>query len=217
MLIPTMIYDNFYKEPEKVVSLSKTFSYSKDDQGRYPGERTQLLHEIDYGFFSFTAEKILALMFPNNWDNLQFTARAYFQRISKKYPNQGWIHRDIPYEFTAIVYLSKHTECGTSIFDTTGSYPITENLEEKKKGYKDVKLEKEKDYLLENNKEYNESIKIKSKFNRIIIFDSYQSHGAHGFIEDNIKEDRLTLIYFFDRLVGTDSKCRFHGAECQRM
>jgi len=125
MLIPTFVFDDFFKNPYDVKKYANSLNYKKAETGRWPGERTDSLHTIDHIFFEKTGEKILSLMFPNDWDNMKFSAEGYFQKISNNYKNKGWIHRDIPFSFTAIIYLSHHEFCGTSIFKPKTIFPET--------------------------------------------------------------------------------------------
>ena len=217
MLIPTLVFDDFFKNPYAVKKYASSLKYTPSTTGRWPGERSDPIHEFDHNLFERTGEKILSLMFPNNWDTMKFSAEGYFQKISSNYKNKGWIHRDIPFSFTAIIYLSHHEFCGTSIFKPKTIFPETKNLDEKVKAYSLGKTKSENKFLKENNDAYIETIHIKSMFNRIIIFDSYSSHAAQKFVEENTDEDRLTLIYFFADVLGQNKEIKYHGSECKRL
>jgi hypothetical protein len=196
MIYPTIILDNFFQEPEKVIKFANNLKYIEDEFGQYPGVRTELLHLNYMPFFEKFGKKILTVMYPSI-KKITFNCALSFQKISKEYINKGWVHRDECTDFTAIVYLSKHKNCGTSIFDSKEVYH-TFNDFSKKDMYINKKFEENLKHLDINNNQFEETINIKSKFNRLIIFDGGQYHAAQKFIENDIDEDRLTLIGFFN-------------------
>ena len=79
---------------------------------------------------------------------------------------------------------------------------IDQNLIEKKYG---ENLNENK-YLNENNEKFDKILTIDSKFNRLLLFDSNQYHAAEKFKEQDIDEDRLTLITFFTNISGNCNK-----------
>lgn len=214
MLIPTLVYDNFFRDYEEVVNYSKQVEYFSDKEGAWPGKRSLPLHEINRNLFDFVTRKIVKLMWPSSYENIHYIARSQFQSIPRDFINEGWIHSD-PSILTAIIYLSKHKECGTSIFESKNfNFNSIINEENKRKSYINKTFKNENKYLKENNNNFEETISVKSRPNRIVIFDSQQMHAAHKFTEKNIEEDRLTLITFFSYFHGTGMK--WHGSECLR-
>ena len=71
------------------------------------------------------------------------------------------------------------------------------------------------DHLKNNNDQFEETINIKSKFNRFIMFDAAQFHAAQKFTENNVAEDRLTLIGFFNNIYFPGIK--YNGIEHKRL
>lgn len=212
MLIPTLVYDNFFRNPDEVINYAEQLEYFSNEEGRWPGKRSLPLHEINKNLFNFVTSKIIKLLWPSNFEDIYFNAHSTFQKISKDYTNPGWIHQDVEI-LTAIIYLSKHRECGTSIFESK-NFNTLKNTEKKKEIYIKKKFKNELKYLEENNNNFEETISIKSRKNRIIIFDSQQMHAAQKFIEKDLDEDRLTLITFFKEINGHNLK--WHGPECNR-
>lgn len=212
MLIPTIIHDNFFRNPGEVVNYAKQLDYLPDNEGRWPGERSFPLHEINQNLFTFVTTKITKLLWPSSYQDIYFSAYSTFQRISKDYINPGWVHQDIEI-LTAIIYLSNHTECGTSMFESK-NFNTVQHTEKKKETYINNNFKYENKYVKENNNNFEETMSVKSKYNRIIIFDSKQLHAAQKFIEKDIDEDRLTLITFFTDVYGKGLK--WHGPECNR-
>jgi len=199
MIWPTICVDNFFDDPNKVKNYAKTLIYSKDPEGKWPGERTDFMHSINNDLFLLTTKKIMALLYPMTWKTFTWTCEQYFQKIPKGvYKNNGWVHRDDEKEFTAIIYLSEHKNCGTSIYHPKNFSNTIINTDEKEKCYKNTtSMNNEKIILEENNNRFEKTIHFNSKFNRLILFDGNNYHAAEKFNEENINEDRLTLITFF--------------------
>ena len=214
MIYPTICLDNFFNDPFKVLNFSKTLEFFKDKEGAWPGERTRHLHEIDFNFFNYFGSKVMSILYPNVKE-LKFNCSLSFQKIQNSYTNNGWVHSDIGCsDFTCIVYLSHHKNCGTSIYDQKKLGCSELNTKNKKESYTKNLFLKEDKYLEENNNQFEESIIIKSKFNRLIIFDSAQFHSAQKFTEKDILEERLTLIGFFSNIYFPNIK--YNGIEHKR-
>jgi hypothetical protein len=116
MIWPTLCVDNFFNNPEEVKKYALSLEYSASDDGTWPGKRSKPLDKINFNFFKFVTTKIIRLLYPMNVEDLGWKAYASFQKIDGNlYSEPGWVHRDMD-EFTAIIYLSHHENCGTSIF-----------------------------------------------------------------------------------------------------
>jgi len=215
MIWPTMSLDNFFEDPDKIVKFANSFEFKPDPNGKWPGKRTDLLHVLDPIFFNFFSAKVLSVLYPMNFKDMSYKVRLYFQKISNDHVNNGWIHTDYSSEVTAIVYLSKHKECGTSLFECKDPYPKMLHVLEKEKTYLHKNFKEEKEYLDKNNNQFEETISLKSRYNRLVMFDSSQFHAAQKFKENNIEEDRMTLIGFFDSINYLDIK--YHGIQHKRV
>ncbi len=80
--------------------------------------RSKLLHKVDVDFFKIFHSKIFALIYPYHYQHIEYAAYSSFQKVDgDTYKNEGWVHTD-PGEITAIVYLSKHEDCGTSFWES---------------------------------------------------------------------------------------------------
>jgi hypothetical protein len=213
---PTICVDNFFNDPDKVFKFANSLKYTPDNEGRWPGERSDELHKIDRNFFEFFGKKVLSILYPME-AGINFSLRLTFQKISKKYTNEGWVHKDNGYinEFTSIVYLSKHKECGTSLFDSKKIHSFPINEIQKRDTYLKDNFKEENIYLKENNNQFEETISIKSKYNRFIMFDSSQLHAAQKFTENTIEEDRLTLVGFFENVYFPNIK--LNGVQHKRI
>jgi len=196
-MTPTIIKDNFLRYPNKVLDLINKCEFKKDETGRWPGERSEALHNVDDNFFNWIHEKIFALIYPDYSNDIVFEAASYFQKVNGNlYDHEGWVHRDQSL-MTIILYLSKHENCGTSLWEPKTFMKDAINLDIKANMYKG-KIENEKalPYLKENNNQFDKTLTINSKFNRLLIFDSQTYHSADSFKDANCDEDRLTFISF---------------------
>jgi hypothetical protein len=205
---PSICVDNFFEEPEKIKNFSKTLTFKEDPLGKWPGKRSDLLHMVNQEFVTFVTKKIMCILYPMNFDNMQWEVDQMFQKIDKDvYKNKGWVHKDSPNEFTAIIYLSNHLKCGTSLFKSKEFSTEVIHLNHKEQFYKTkLNVDKENIYLNENNDRFEKILTIDSKFNRLFLFDSNHFHAAEKFNDENINEDRLTLIAFFKNIKGNYNK-----------
>ena len=212
MIYPTLIIDNFFNDPDEVRNIG--FSLDKEEiNNAYPGERSKPLHIVNPSFFNWSTNKILSAVFNHQPEDLKLTFDAYqsFQFIkSNPKEGHGWVHNDNDYEFTAMVYLSKHKNCGTSLYKRKeGSFPFQRdshinNNNIKKIYYGSNKKYDEKYFKArdEQNEGFERTVKVESLYNRLLIFDSFQYHGVENFYDPKIKEDRMTLITFFNNIHG---------------
>jgi hypothetical protein len=208
MIWPTIIVDNFFDDPNKIVDISKNLSYAKDTQGSWPGERTACNSQTDKDFYNWINYKIIRLLYPMNHEQMNWICTQFFQKINGNiYKNEGWIHSDSPAEFTAIIYLSKHKNCGTSLFTKKRFFNKGLNNDKKIEIYKKGDFKNELKYLKENNDLFEKSLTVDSKFNRLFLFDANQYHAANNFKDKNCEnEERLTLITFFFSLTANNIK-----------
>jgi len=219
MIWPTLVFDNFFTDPDKIVEISKRYKYI--NEGSYPGVRTDL---INYTFFSWSTLKILTLLYPTEARHLKWQARSHFQKVPANLELDGWVHRDIPAEFTVIIYLSKDG-IGTSLFEPI-SPEITipgETADVKYKFFKNTNISAEERSKVaeareKNNAGFRETLSIKGKYNRLVLFDSSHYHTAHVFKGSESDVERLTYITFFDKIVLGDNKrnLKYPGSESRR-
>jgi len=208
MIWPTIVVDNFFDNPEKIIEVSKKFTFKKHPQGRWPGERCDDISILDNKMFNWINYKIVRLLYPMNHEQMGWKAMQYFQRIDGNvYNTEGWVHSDSPDEFTAIIYLSNHKNCGTSLFSKKTFFNSVSHLKEKQDMYLNKDVKNGLKGLKINNDQFEKTLTIKSKFNRLVLFDANQFHAADSFTEkENENEERFTLITFFSSLITHNIK-----------
>ena len=197
-MFPTIIVDDFFDDPDEVRKFALSLDYYKDEENRWPGLRTKSLHEISPGFYNKTICRLLNIFYNTNHQEYNWSAIMHFQKVDKKYKS-GWIHSDNKEILTNIVYLNENPDknSGTTIYNAKNNInlDVRKNIKEKKLFFGNA-INDDEEYRKSNNEQYEESIIIKNKYNRLVSFDGHLSHGANDFSE----EERLTLIFFIDHL-----------------
>jgi len=205
-VIPTLVVDDFFDNPDGVRALALQQQYTKDPNNHWPGKRSPMLHEIDHGFFVYTINKVLSLFYYTGADvkspemEINWQAFANFQLVDSSY-GSGWIHRDNTL-ITGIIYLNKeyNPNSGTSIFLQKEGWGSINYKEKEKFLNGEMTYQEVEKFRLENHAQYEEVINIKNRYNRLVIFDSNMHHAANDFITANNNEERLTLVFFINRL-----------------
>jgi hypothetical protein len=218
MIWPTLCVDNFFKDPKAVIEFSKTLDFIKND-GRYPGYRTKPVHTVNPDFFQLSTAKIMASLYPNEalTGSLKWTATQYFQKIKTNENKElGYVHQDLEFEFTSIVYLSDEEDAGTAIFKKIKE-PIPSHNNVKIKKYLNNKKSKEYFDSIKKNREcFQQTLEFTSLKNRMVLFDASQFHAVNNFGKE--QKERLTLITFFNSVSRDDgSALKFHVNECLKM
>lgn len=221
MLFPTYIVDNFFDNPHEIVEYAKTLEYIPADDGRWPGARTKQLHEFNNELFEMVTRKVTKIIWPYHAPHHIWRGSTTFQKIpADAKTGAGWIHSDTPSELTALIYLSHHKNCGTSIYKPKDGRFANDSIHvDLKCDY--YKNDKEKDTayykaLKENNDLFEKTTQVNSVFNRCLLFDSHALHGADYFYDPNCKEDRLTMITFFAAFGGGLKGMKFPIPEMKR-
>ena len=199
---PYTIVDNFFSDPDSIREYALGLEYISSPDGRWPGKRSKLLHELDHRFFVQLMEKISYLFADRSpKDYIDYTCGATFQKISSDY-GKGWVHADDPTFLTSIIYLSPsgNIDTGTSFFKLkNGILPDWGNEEVKRRGNLDPSFRQTDEYrnaLEYNNNQFNETVRVGGNYNRLIAFDSPEYHSANDF---STKEERLTMVLFFEK------------------
>ena len=134
---------------------------------------------------------------------IQYNAEASFQIIDEKY-GDGWVHHDGDGSLmTAIIFLTPGFSSGTSIYKSKN--PATYNISK----YLNDKTESIKNKVPSNSKElhnnnFEETVSVKGKYNRMVLFDSHLFHAAHQFFGDTKDNSRLTLVVFIKQIASKE-------------
>jgi len=207
MRFPTVCYDGFYNDPEKVVDFALSLDYYSD-VGRYPGCRTKCLSTIDMKFAHESINKVLSMFGDFDDPNVILDAETAFHKTWRfstdpcSPANDGWIHKDGAL-LAAVVYLSKNPDpnSGTTIFkrkfgEETPPLPIVSGEVLGMEKQVDVNsIKKYERSLIENNKPFDVQMEVKNAYNRIICYDGEQDHTQTNYWMSN-EDFRLTQVFF---------------------
>ena len=188
---PSLIIENFYNNFDEVLKISKEVEYFSND-GTWPGKRSDLLHKINKPFFNLTTTKIIQALFPNEYENLTWSARMHFQKISMK--GKGFIHQDGD-EISCLIYISGGEGVGgTSLYKPKGI--IKDRIGYLKESMNAYKENKSLETLVEkHNKQFQLTTKVAFEPNKLFLFDSNQYHAADDFVGE-----RCTIVVFFQEI-----------------
>ncbi|NDB61755.1 hypothetical protein EB001_25440 [bacterium] len=203
---PTIIVDNFYKQPDKIREFALKQEYL-DSPGNYPGKRTKKLHELNRDLFDGFCSKLFSLYYTHA--DLKYSVDTSFWKVGTldsdptSPKNMGFIHNDNCL-FAGVIYLIPgfNFNLGTTIYSrikekTQGPNPAM------KRYYstgEDIGFD---DYILENNSAYEQTIKIGNVYNRLISFDKSVPHApSHYYMGD---ETRLVQVFFVHKIESSIS------------
>ena len=200
--IPVTVVDDFWFDPHSLVDYSKTLTFNGPSENQqFPGVRCDI-EEKNPELFSSMINSVLSMFVDVN-EQTEWTASLSFQ-ITDSSLQQGWIHQDDVSLMAFILYLSEDPDpnSGTSIW-TRKNYD--ESLENesvktlKRQTFRGESPLNENYFNVLNrfNSQFEETIEVKNKFNRLLVFDSNTYHGVKKFVDN-----RLTLVGFINRLKG---------------
>jgi hypothetical protein len=203
LIFPNTIVDNFLDDPHKYVEFADTLEYSPSQSGSWPGVRSKDLSVLYPNMVERLLKKMFSLFYTFDQNIVDFyscSSNCYFQKVSSDY-NNGWVHMD-NCQLTAIVYLC-NSGYGTSLCkpkDITTFYSEI-NSEKKYESHNNVdRLSEFQKYKDENNNLFNKTVTVDSQFNRLFLFESHFFHSADNFCNKDDNKDRLTMIFFINRL-----------------
>ena len=200
---PTVVIDDFFDNPDKIRKLMNQCEFNLD-QDMYPGVRTDNLQFLDSDFYDFIKIKLLSI-FQEDWNKIKsyYNVNIQFEKITPfkdKYDirNTGMVHADCPAEFGGVVYLDPDPDpdAGTTLYTKTGEYAKMPDgmIEEWRKLYtkQDVDIDKFQKLYKKLMGYFEESVIVKPKFNRLVMFDGTKFHRCHNFGS----KPRYTLVFF---------------------
>ena len=223
--------DNFFDNPDEIRELglrslkSDKAIKSRDDDGEWPGYRSEQLWKIDEKLSMGITEKVLNCYFNLDLEQVCWKeCNQHFQLIpsidkdKNNIKNKGWIHRDgidprrihLPrkeyrreWELAGIIYLTPDIErdTGTSLFDMRKDKTLDdwdETINARMPLYKGdpVSDEEIKEKWERHRNCFIEKVRFENIYNRLIAYDTKEFHGANSYYIPEGKDDRLTLAVF---------------------
>lgn len=205
----SIIVDNFFETPTLVREFALKQKYNKpSERSVFPGERSQPLSEIDWKFANHFQSRIVSLLYNIQHEPVEYQFQSFFQWIPEKY-EEGWVHFDDKQaNIAGVVYLTPDApnECGTSVYSRIYNDPMQNNFEMRDRFYADeeVDIEEYREMRSAHNKQFEKTIEIGNKFNRLFLYNSRDYHRESKFFGKTKEDSRLTLV-FFARIVGLNS------------
>ena len=195
MHFPITIIDNFFDEPDRIVTFANSLQYHPRQKGDYwYGLRSKPLHEVDKGYFEWSSQKILRAFYK---DQTLHVCNTCFQKTPgiKNISNEGWIHTD-KCLMAAIIYLDKDNISGTNFYKskTFGKEKFISSEIHNKDSFTEEEFEKARD---KNNKHFEKTVEVMGLYNRAVIYDAKVYHGANF---HPLNTERLTQVFFFYKI-----------------
>lgn len=167
--------NNFFKDPDFILQLTKTiefYSFGEHPEtsvGKYAGKRSLQLHNLYPEFFESLCYGIVShLVDFSKVESCDWRVSSYFSMVNSddNVKDVEVIHQDIDVLYAGVVYLSKNLDInsGTSLYK-------------------------------KENENYIEEYEFKNEFNKMIMYDASIPHGITKFVDD-----RLSLLFFIKDL-----------------
>tara|TARA_B100000287_G_C20382347_1_gene682146 strand:- start:86 stop:724 length:639 start_codon:yes stop_codon:yes gene_type:complete len=212
MGFPTLIIDNFFDDPDKVVEYANTLEFSSAELGEWPGKRSDEMWMINPELFLYVCNKIYKTFYPDGVE--QGFIKMKFQYIEPyEFDNEGWIHQDNT-QFGGIIYLTKESEMGTgtSLYKPVRGYfdyPV-EAGKNKCNYYLGKEFDKDeyKKTKKELNDSFQETLRVESIYNRLFMFGGNVWHGVPSFGT----KPRLTMVFFSQGILDKAPEPLLRGA-----
>ena len=200
---PATVVDNYLPEPDNFLELASSplIKWTTDPEGRWPGERSQRINEINELLFTNIMQKFWLLFYNEEESHhVEYAADMFFQKIKPEY-DRGWIHSDYPSIVTIIIYLTKNANLntGTALYTPKNLQISSGQHEEFKRSLYTGQAsgDQVKDNMEKNNSHFTQNLFVGNVYNRMFSFDSQIYHGAQDLTDST---DRLTLITFVTKL-----------------
>lgn len=197
---PTVVIDNFLKDPLKVRDYALGFEFGKGPN--FSGIRTTNLFNVNEYFADSVCKKVL---YSCGLPYVKYKAEAHFHLTGQEFGYSGWPHTDFDdfndTKFACVLYLNitpKGLDSGTSIFRINRFNNISKTFKAMRETFETGEDNKEvKEEALSN---YEETIRVGGIFNRLIAYDSRQYHCGNDYFGSLKEDQRLTLLIFFKKI-----------------
>jgi len=198
--LPTMVFDNFYEDPDLWRSYALSQEFYKGNRGSWPGVRSEYLHKLDRPLFDLFSAKIMMIL--KDYGFTQFhELQTTFQLIDETY-GRGWVHDDDPkFTVAGVIYLSPDAPegSGTTLYSDQTDFNgdlyteifmndvLVADADERAKAAK---------YREEQIAHFTPTTEIGHVYNRCIMFDPRTWHSADQFFGTDKDNTRLTQVFF---------------------
>lgn len=199
--------DNFFKNPDDIRNWGLGLKKEPDAEGKWPGKRSLILHDIDEKFANELILKVFSTYIDLKYVSVRWKeSQVMFQEISpyeNDILNKGWIHQDTGMQLAFIIYLTPDADVnsGTSLFSVKKEIQKSfyhKRHYEKEKLFKgeDVDINEYNKAISDNENIFQETTRYSNVYNRMIAYDSCEFHRANSF--DTNSKNRLTIVGFIN-------------------
>jgi hypothetical protein len=212
---PSICVDDFYKDPIAVreFALSLPFDHEHNGNGKYPGVQTKSLHLIAPEFFHTFCKKFFNLYYEFN-SKLDWVVETRFHKVFPFTPgsdliNYGWIHLDNFDLCAGVIYLNDVpiNDSGTVLYELKKNINPATTISkvapyhQKLFSYTNGKLPPDFNFVgtenahIELSNMFNETVRFKNKFNRLVSYDGETYHSSSSTCLSN-EPFRLVQVFF---------------------
>jgi len=184
MNLDIITINNFYTNPDDVRRDALSLPFSKE--GNYPGIRTE-------PYINSSIQNVIQdIIFPygGKISNFSEDVNGSFQ-ITYAW-EKSWIHADTNNTWAGLCYLTPDAppSSGTGFYKHRES-GITNTRQNEKKA-KEVESQGQEYFRWELVQ------KVSNEYNKLVLYDGQLFHKSLDYFGDNLKNGRLTQVFFFD-------------------
>ena len=199
--------DDFFENPDDIRNFGLSLEKKPDAEGKWPGKRSLILHDIDEKFANELILKVFSAYIDLKYTSVRWKeSQVMFQEISpykNDLLNKGWIHQDSGMQLAFVIYLTPDadTKSGTSLFrikkEAQKSFYLKKHYEKEKlfKG-ENVDVNEYNKSISDNENLFEETTRYSNVYNRMIAYDSREFHKANSFVTNS--HNRLTIVGFIN-------------------
>jgi len=199
--------DDFFTNPNDIRNFGLNLKKEPDAEGKWPGKRSFILHDIDEKFANELILKVFSTYIDLKYTSVSWKeSQVMFQEISpfkNDVINKGWIHQDTGMQLAFVIYLTPDADpnSGTSLFrikkEVQKSFYHKRHYEKEQllKG-ENVNVNEYNKAISDNEDLFEETTKFSNVYNRMIAYDSNEFHRANSFVTNS--ENRLTIVGFIN-------------------
>ena len=204
-LFPNTCVDDFFEDPDYIRNTALDLEFSKSPEGKYPGERTDYLHNCCPDIFESFCNNFFKCFYDLRDKRLEWIVTAHFQKIvpfENEGLNRGWVHLDNNSLVGGVVYLNpKVTNPSGTIVCDIKQGEIFDFEQDLKHQFNMGNIDDHENYIAsldKNHAQFSDSVSFANKYNRMICFDGTAYHKVESF---NVgTEPRLTLVFFVNEI-----------------
>lgn len=198
--LPTMVFDNFYENPDLWREFALSLDFYKGDRGSWPGLRSEFLNKLNPNLFKFFSDKMMFILKDYGYTEF-IELQTTFQLIDETY-GRGWVHDDDPkFTVAGVIYLSPNAPegSGTTLYsdqtDFNGELYSEIFMKDVLVANEEERLQYDK-YRTDQIAHFTRTTEIGHVYNRCIIFDPRTWHSADNFFGKDKQDTRLTQVFF---------------------